>query len=545
MRTDALLILSFIAGSAIGCLERRSPHGNSENTRCTSCHGNPDAPSSALIHSAPPNDLYGNQTSEYPGVGSHALHLQGGPTHAAFECRECHVVPRETHDPGHIDSDRPAEVVFGALATRTGTDPSYDASARRCSNVYCHGADEPLWTAPRTSGDACGSCHGVPPKPPHPQSEACSECHSNVRADRSFVDPAQHVNGTLEVEEPACSACHGEGDNPAPPADTLGNTQVSAAGVGAHDVHVFGGGASRPVECEACHEVPRHSTDPGHIDPAPAELVFSGIARAHSREPAYDGALRTCADSWCHAPGDSNTVSPEWTSEAGALPCTGCHGMPPELPHPQLSNCSLCHGDVVGPDMEIIDRLRHVDGIVDVIDPETLACNACHGSETAAPPSDLAGQFETSAPGVGAHATHLQGSDRARAVACAECHRVPTTVGAPGHMDDDGPAEIVFSGPARAFDAQPSYANGVCSNTFCHGDSFVGTRASGGSVTRPRWTTVDGSQASCGGCHALPPPPPHPVEAEDCSRCHENIDENGTFTHPELHVDGVVTFLLP
>jgi predicted CxxxxCH...CXXCH cytochrome family protein len=92
----------------------------------------------------------------------------------------------------------------------------------------------------------------------------------------------------------------------------------------------------------------------------------------------------------------------------------------------------------------------------------------------------------------------------------------------------------------------PSYAPGSCRNTACHGGSFpVRGHDSGGTLTTPNWTVVDGTQAACGTCHGLPPPRPHPYYSEDCGRCHENMSPDGkTFLRPELHVDGVVTFQL-
>jgi predicted CxxxxCH...CXXCH cytochrome family protein len=106
----------------------------------------------------------------------------------------------------------------------------------------------------------------------------------------------------------------------------------------------------------------------------------------------------------------------------------------------------------------------------------------------------------------------------------------------------------MFSGAAIAFGATPAYANGSCSATPCHGAVFPDAHASGGTHTAPAWTIVDGSEAGCGACHALPPPGPHPKGELNpvCSACHENIaPDNASFVRPELHVDGVVTFELP
>jgi predicted CxxxxCH...CXXCH cytochrome family protein len=97
----------------------------------------------------------------------------------------------------------------------------------------------------------------------------------------------------------------------------------------------------------------------------------------------------------------------------------------------------------------------------------------------------------------------------------------------------------------RAFAAEPRYEGGSCVNSYCHGDSFIGGRPSGGSLVQPLWTVVDGSQVSCGTCHGLPPPLPHPEDADICSDCHHNIDSDRNFALPLLHVDGIVTFFVP
>jgi predicted CxxxxCH...CXXCH cytochrome family protein len=242
----------------------------------------------------------------------------------------------------------------------------------------------------------------------------------------------------------------------------------------------------------------------------------------------------------------SGAPSPTWVT-AGSLGCTSCHGLPPPAPHPQITDCSRCHGDVVAADNRtIVERNRHVDGIVDV----TLdaRCTTCHGGVNPAPPLDLSGQSSTSSPGVGAHQTHVAGTPRSRPVPCGDCHDTPSDVFDPGHLDTPPPAEVVFNGAAVAFGGTPSYAGGTCQGTSCHGGAFPAGHASGGSNTTPLWTLVDGTQATCGACHGLPPPAPHPRGDLNptCGACHENIaPDNLTFLRPELHVDGVVTFTIP
>lgn len=534
---------------APSCLDRRDdePKASDEN-RCATCHGEASRPGDFLLRSAPPRDLAGDVDPSYPGVGAHAIHLYASNTHAAIACNECHVVPSDVGSKGHADSDRPAELTFGTLATTGSRTPSYDATTRRCSDSYCHGEAKAVWTEPRSSKDACGTCHGLPPASPHPQSGRCDLCHSQVvDAERNIIAPSLHVDGKIQFAAGDCATCHGSGVDPAPPKDTLGNQDVSSIGVGAHQAHLAGGTSSRPLACAECHTVPSSVDAPGHIDTLPAELIFTGVATTGGRTPFWSHELGSCSDAYCHSPAAASVApTPQWT-EPGPLACTSCHDTPPAPPHPQMSDCSRCHGDVVAAnDIDFVDRTLHVDGLVQVtLDP---SCTSCHGSQNPAPPVDLSGQSVTTSPGVGAHQAHLLGSASARPVACNECHQVPSTPLASGHIDTLLPAELAFSGAATAFGGTPSYANGTCSNTSCHGGVFPNGHASGGTNTTPLWTKVDGTQAACGTCHALPPPAPHPVGSLNpvCSACHENIaPDNLTFTFPELHVDGVVTFVVP
>lgn len=529
------------------CLERHRDDSTSELARCTACHGDASRPGSAIARAAPPRDLLGAEQTGYPGVGAHSIHLQDSETHTALPCSECHIVPERVDSKGHTDDAAPAEVVFGSLAKTGGAKPHYDRQTRTCVDTYCHRDADAVWTHPKTSEQACGSCHDLPPAPPHPQSQQCGACHGDVASSlRQIIAPELHVNGQVEVTEGDCSKCHGSAGNPAPPPDTEGNTQTSALGVGAHQIHLSGGNVSRAVLCEECHRVPEKVGDPEHVDEPPAEVLFSGVSTTADRTPLWDRETRTCTDSWCHGPSTTSSSSPVWTEPSHGLDCTSCHGVPPALPHPQQENCALCHGDVVDEAFNILAPERHVDGVIDLSLGDD--CTTCHGSENPAPPLDLSGQSDTSNLGVGAHQIHVLGSDRARAVPCDECHLVPDQPIAPGHFDSAPPAEVTFAGAALAYGASPEYDNGTCLGTPCHGAAFPEGHDSGGTHTEPVWNLVDGSQVECGSCHGLPPPRPHPYGNLNptCAACHEDITaDNVTFRRPELHVDGRVTFELP
>ncbi|HEY3494989.1 MAG TPA: CxxxxCH/CxxCH domain-containing protein [Polyangiaceae bacterium] len=542
----ALAVLSAAAAALVtpACLDQReAPVSDPDVARCTSCHGDASRPGDSVGRSAPPHDLLGQSDPSYPGVGAHALHLNEGPTHAAVACDECHVVPDSVEAPGHADDARPAELTFGVLAREGDREPSYDAAARTCVDSYCHREARPVWSQPRDSAEACGSCHGLPPPLPHPQSERCSACHGEViDAGRHFLAPEKHVNGRVEYAAGECRLCHGGDENAAPPLDTIGNDAITALGVGAHQAHLAGGDNGRPLACGECHRVPERVEEPTHVDAPPAEVRLTGVALTGDRQAAWDASTATCSESFCHSPStDSPRRSPVW-NEPAVLDCASCHGAPPPVPHPQMTECSVCHETVAATNDAIVDKDRHVDGVLDVM-LEQSCSGGCHGGDNPAPPRDVEGNVLTSAAGVGAHQTHVQGTERSRPVPCGECHVVPESVLDAGHVDTDRPAELVFSGVARAHDAAPVYANGTCRSTSCHGAVFP-DYPSGGSNTEPDWTRVDGSEAACGTCHGLPPPPPHPLPSPEypCHVCHFNVaDDDVSFVRPDLHVDGKVT----
>jgi len=538
-----VLVAALLAFAVPGCLEQRNqPKSDPDVARCTSCHGDANRSGDYLRRSAPPKDLMQQTLPGYPGVGAHEIHLNASPTHAAVACNECHVIPSAVDSPGHADDGPPGDVKFGALAKTGERTPAYDPATRTCQSSYCHREAWAVWSEPRDSSAACGTCHGLPPKAPHPQSDRCYACHADViDASGHFIAPERHVDGIVDYAAGDCKTCHGSDQNAAPPLDTLGNDAISAIGVGAHQAHLSGGANGRPLECKECHRVPEKVEESTHADGLPAELIFSGAARARMHAPEWNQSSATCGGTYCHSPSPGEArVSPVWTQDR-ALDCSSCHGLPPALPHPQSENCASCHGAIVAADNRtIIDKGRHVNGVVNL--SVDNSCTNCHGSSNPAPPVDLAGNSQTTQSGVGAHQAHLQVTARSRAVPCNECHLVPVKVLDPGHLDSNAPAELTFSGVALAHGAHPEFVAGTCQSTSCHGAVFPNGDPSGGTNTAPNWTRVDGTEAKCGSCHAIPPPPPHPNPGNPCHNCHQNMAEDDvTFTHPELHVDGIVT----
>jgi len=489
--------------------------------KCAACHGkNPDT-------GAPPPDLSGNVDASARGVGAHANHLNDGTTHRAIACSECHQVPSSVDSLGHIDADGRAEILFGTLAKTNRSKPTYDATTVTCSNTYCHGTPTANWQAPRNSDAACGSCHLLPPPLPHVQLTQCSNCHGRVvNADRTFKDPSLHVDGKVEVDYASdCSSCHGSASTPAPPLDLHGNNAPSARGVGAHANHLSDGTTHQAIACSECHQVPNSVDSPGHIDAdGRAEVLFGTLAKTNRSNPSYDATTVNCSNTYCHGAKTANWQAPRSSDAA----CGSCHSLPPPLPHAQLTQCSNCHARVVNADRTIKDPSLHVDGKVEL--DYSNDCTSCHGSTgTPAPPPDLQGNTDPSARGVGAHAAHVNAGTTHAAMACDQCHVVPNTVTAPGHLDGDNVAEVTFGALASVFGKKPVYdgATAGCSETYCHGDA------------KPVWQAPRSSDAACGSCHALPPSAPHPANG-NCSTCHAGINAAGKFVTPGLHVNGTV-----
>jgi len=174
-------------------------------------------------------------------------------------------------------------------------------------------------------------------------------------------------------------------------------------------------------------------------------------------------------------------------------------------------------------------------------------CISCHGGAdncTGAPPLDTTGKNDTTLRSVGAHSSHVQAGPVAGAFDCGECHVKPAAVDAPGHRDDT--VQVVFGTLAGTGAASPAWNGGAspptCSSVYCHGATLGG---GAGTILTPAWTTVDGSQASCGKCHQLPPPG-HPALAagsdnKTCAACHDQTvrASDGTIDVPGgKHVNG-------
>lgn len=222
-----------------------------------------------------------------------------------------------------------------------------------------------------------------------------------------------------------------------------------------------------------------------------------------------------------------------------------------------ILDCQKCHGDDYGggtASPTCLNCHTQPEG------PE--ACNTCHGDfndpSVIAPPQDTNNNLSTDNHGVGAHVTHLYQNDLGNEIPCSTCHVVPQNYSDAGHaIDDPLPAEVIF-GPIAinniAVNPVYDYPTATCSDTYCHGnweflkinsmypfayedDQIVGNNQS------VVWNLVDGTQASCGSCHSLPPVGHVAANITACGTCHSGIfDRNGNLVDSlsYKHINGVI-----
>jgi hypothetical protein len=240
---------------------------------------------------------------------------------------------------------------------------------------------------------------------------ACKTCHGQSYAGGAVVTEGClgsgcHVDASGVKKSPeACNTCHGSFRAPeadvlatAPPKGVAGETSTSIPAVGAHAAHLAYGVSLESVRCVECHNVPAVWNGSGHIDPAPAEIVFNGtLGRLVTGDgsnipaPTYNGGTSSCAGTYCHgnfvvrkatAPAEygfayADTVirggafAPVWTGGSTQATCgSTCHALPPQGHLASGPTCNGCHSGVVDANNNIIDSSLHINGKVNVFATE-------------------------------------------------------------------------------------------------------------------------------------------------------------------------------
>jgi predicted CxxxxCH...CXXCH cytochrome family protein len=498
-----------------------------------------------------------------PTTGAHTAHLTSGAYANAYACETCH--------------NSSFAVVFPppSLARSNGAIPTFNSTAKTCSNVYCHAGGPqlplsggtlpvPVFAPPSTV--ACGACHGVPPPAPHTQSTRCGDCHDGYTA--TTVNKALHLNGVLNVSSGSCTACHGDAArtattlNPqlpaAPPTDVAGNTTTTSPGVGAHQAHLVAGSLRGAMACTECHTVPG---DAAHAT-QPLQLTWGTLATMGGAAPSFNPSNLTCSSTYCHGStlSGGSLVAPIWNGGSSQVVCGSCHGIPPASPHPSVGptvSCGDCHP---GYTRTTVNVDLHVDGVPNA---SGASCTSCHGDAAraatalnpqlpAAPPTDVAGNTAATSPGVGTHQLHLNDNAIRSALACTECHVLP-----PASPHPNGSVTMTWGPLATALGASPSLivtnpASPTCSSTYCHGNfQFIATISTSFTISGNKtYSPVFNAPAAqaCGTCHGnatIATPTGHPALAASatnatCNVCHPaTVKADGTIdVAGRQHVDG-------
>ncbi|MGB9697153.1 MAG: CxxxxCH/CxxCH domain c-type cytochrome [Ignavibacteria bacterium] len=207
----------------------------------------------------------------------------------------------------------------------------------------------------------CQTCHGKDYRGGNTQS-SCYNCHQDGPT--------------------ACNLCHGNESHIYPPKSLAGNTLPTQQGVGAHDKHLNTDSTLRfsaRVECNECHLPITDFNDTNHIgsNPGIAEVVFGSLAKKSLGgvvpNPIWDRNTQKCSNVYCHGyfiNGNLNN-QPSFLNP-GSAGCGTCHGNPTTgnpnpggTVHQYNLPCYYCHGSVVDTNNTIINKFRHINGVVD------------------------------------------------------------------------------------------------------------------------------------------------------------------------------------
>ncbi len=93
-------------------------------------------------------------------------------------------------------------------------------------------------------------------------------------------------------------------------------------------------------------------------------------------DPTFDYTELTCANTYCHGYFKNGNLEnePVW-NDSTTSQCGSCHGdgsnpLPKRQSeggtHPGNSNCYQCHGGVVDENLNIIDPVKHIDGLLNL-----------------------------------------------------------------------------------------------------------------------------------------------------------------------------------
>ena len=437
-----------------------------------------------------------------------------------------------------------------AYDTNGGTNSdNYNAGAKSCSAISCHGAGTPVWGG---AALACDQCHLANNTLAGKHSKHYGVATVAVTADKTASNTS---SGT--AYEYSCGVCH----NATPHAD--GNVSANQAAQVAFDGTIAVGGTY-------------------------AAGAF--VSNDTGTRPWTNGS---CSATYCHSQGAStaspfggapNTVA---TWNGAALTCEGCHNFNAAATNKMATGkhtvhindgtimtnvaCSACHVSTTSDSTTITNEANHVNKLKDVTIAATYDSDAtpannwasnqcssvyCHSSGEATPSyktilwtatiTNCEGchNYDAAATNKMSTGNHTEHINNASVIAtnygCQECHNTTTTNGTSittpaNHIDKTRNVSMLKGG---------SWTSPNCSSVYCHSSG----QATPSYRTVPAWGSA--TDLTCDGCHgteggtAYGEPAyvsggagvatanshtAHVAVAADCTRCHiDTVDAAGT-----------------
>jgi predicted CxxxxCH...CXXCH cytochrome family protein len=491
-----------------------------------------------------------------PISGSHPEHV----TSASIACAACHKGAVESTTVPLLHTNTVVDVYKTTVGDLGYPPAKLKGSAyTTCTTASCHvnpssgtGVQliSPVWGD--TSQVKCDFCHISRPTTGSHQAHynagypLCASCHSGAVENTSLS--TNHGNNLIDVTGYAaaktigsapgsCSTavCHdnGRGVNVLSPTWGTANNDCSAChanlpATGSHVQHITGVG----ITCGNCHKgaVQGTSASALHLN------GFVDVYKTTEGDFGYpikkpksnsDSSYLSCTTTSCHG-----TLSPVWGANTPNYQCTKCHGK-----GTLFANYSSVTDQQAAPGYEVTGV-----GV---------------GRQTGVVTSNVSDD-----PKVGAHDTHMRAlNNLGKPAACTDCHVVPSTAFASGHMNGSSLptwSNLVQNKETVLGSAKPyTFAQGVkiplydggtgtCSVTYCHGSTLTG-----GANTSPKWNEtgyLTGVRANdCSKCHGYPPTASpryaHDPGLIDCSGCHPH-DGARESTDPLLgkdyHINGLL-----
>jgi predicted CxxxxCH...CXXCH cytochrome family protein len=488
-----------------------------------------------------------------PTTGGHPAHMNS----ANITCGSCHMgaVEASTAPAQHLDGNID---VYKATPGDLGypVDKAKGSAAATCSTADCHRdaamAQKVSGTWGVASVDRCGACHAGRPATGSHQAHfdagfaSCDGCHKGAVEGTKVSEG--HVNGYIDVYKTTpgdlgypqnkafntpgatCTAgsCHddGRGNFVVTPqwGTHVGNCSACHATrptTGTHSSHMNAG-----MTCGNCHKgtVEGATAPVEHMDGNVDVYKLSAGDLGYPANKAKGSPYTSCSASSCHG-----TLSQPWGVATSNAQCTKCHGL-----GTAMANYSSA------------DNRQSAPGYGGL------------GVGTGQQTGTVVG-FVSSDPKVGAHDTHLRSlNNLGKPAVCSDCHTVPATAFSAGHMN--GSVEMVWSNLVKNVETilgsktpytygqgaiVPSYQDGKCSNTYCHGATLPGA-----TNTNPSWTDgsyLTGTTSDCDHCHGNPPTTstryPHSPLDTVCTQCHPHNgtrDSSDPLLGRDFHMNGKV-----